>query len=68
MPDEYDEHYGESAYLIGMSWYFSGRTDAALRSAADQLLERMASDGTAPHIRSFNWQCRTAVMGSWYLQ
>jgi hypothetical protein len=51
-----------------MSWYFSGRTDAALRSAADQLLERMASDGTAPHIRSFNWQCRTAVMGSWYLQ
>jgi hypothetical protein len=68
MPDEYDEHYGESAYLIGMSWYFSGRTDAALRSAADQLLERMASDGTAPHIRSFNWQCRSAVMGSWYLQ
>jgi hypothetical protein len=68
MPDEYDEHYGESAYLIGMSWYFSGRTDAALRSAADQLLERMASDGTAPHIRSFNWQCRTAVMGPWYLQ
>jgi hypothetical protein len=68
MPDEYDEHYGESAYLIGMAWYFSGRTDTALQSAANQLLERMATDGTAPHIRSFNWQCRSAVMGPWYLQ
>jgi hypothetical protein len=68
MPEEYDEHYGESAYLIGMSWYFSGRTDTALKSAANQLLERMATDGTAPHIRSFNWQCRSAVMGPWYLQ
>jgi hypothetical protein len=68
MPDEYDEHYGESAYLIGMSWYFSGRSDATLRSAAERLLEHMALDGTAPHIRSFNWQCRSAVMGSWYLQ
>jgi hypothetical protein len=68
MPEEYDEHYGESAYLIGMSWHFSGRSDAALRTAADQLLERMASDGTAPHVRSFNWQCRSAVAGSWYLK
>jgi hypothetical protein len=68
MPDEYDEHYGESAYLIGMSFYFSGRTDAALQSAADRLLERMATDGTAPHIRSFNWQCRSAVMGAFYLE
>jgi hypothetical protein len=67
MPDEYDEHYGESAYLIGMSWHFSGRTDSALRSAADQLLARMASDGRAPHLRSFNWQCRSAVSGAWYL-
>jgi hypothetical protein len=68
MPEEYDEHYGESAYLIGMSWHFSGRNDATLRSAADQLLARMASDGSAPHVRSFNWQCRSAVTGSWYLQ
>lgn len=67
MPEEYDEHYGESAYLIGMSWHFSGRNDSALRSAADQLLARMASDGSAPHLRSFNWQCRSAVMGPWYL-
>jgi hypothetical protein len=68
MPEEYDEHYGESAYLIGMSSHFSGRTDAALRGVADQLLERLASDGTAPHVRSFNWQCRSAVSGAWYLQ
>ena len=68
MPEEYDEHYGESAYLIGMSWYFSGRNDAALRAVADQLLERLSSDGTAPHVRSFNWQCRSAVTGPWYLR
>ncbi|HKY41306.1 MAG TPA: hypothetical protein VJN18_35480 [Polyangiaceae bacterium] len=68
MPEEYDEHYGESAYLIGMSWHFSGRNEAALRGAADQLLARMASDGSAPHVRSFNWQCRSAVAGPWYLQ
>jgi hypothetical protein len=68
MPEEYDEHYGESAYLIGMSWYFSGRNDAALRSVADQLLEKLATDGTAPHVRSFNWQCRGPVQGPWYLR
>ncbi len=68
MPEEYDEHYGESAYLIGMSWYFSGRNDATLRAVADQLLEKLGSDGTAPHVRSFNWQCRSAVTGPWYLR
>jgi hypothetical protein len=68
MSEEYDEHYGESAYLIGMSWHHSGRSDAALRSTAEQLLARMADRGTAPHVRSFNWQCRSAVAGAWYLQ
>lgn len=68
MTEEYDEHYGESAYLIGMAWYFSGRSDAKLRGVADQLLARLATDGTAPHIRSFNWQCRGAVQGPWYLR
>jgi hypothetical protein len=68
MPEEYDEHYGESAYLIAMSWHYSGRADAALRSAADQLLAHLERQGTAPHLRSFNWQCRSAVTGSWYLQ
>jgi hypothetical protein len=68
MVDEYDEHYGESAYLIGMSWYLSGRTDASLRDVANQLLARLARDGRAPHVRSFNWQCRSAVAGAWYLR
>jgi hypothetical protein len=68
MLEEYDEHYGESAYLIGMSWYFSGKTDASLRTAADQLVNKLGSDGTAPHLRSFNWQCRSAVQAPWYLQ
>jgi hypothetical protein len=68
MIDEYDEHYGESAYVIAMAWYFSGRNDDTLRAAADTLVERIASDGTIPHVRSFNWQCRSAVAGAWFLQ
>ena len=68
MVEEYDEHYGESAYLIGMSWYFSGKNDASLRAVADQLVAKLGRDGSAPHIRSFNWQCRSAVQAPWYLQ
>jgi hypothetical protein len=65
--DEYDEHIGESAYLIAMAWHFAGRTDSTLRAAADALVERMAADGTVPHVRSFNWQCRSAVAAPWFL-
>jgi len=68
MLDEYDEHIGESAYLIAMAWHFAGRTDSALRAAADALVELMATDGTVPHVRSFNWQCRSAVAAPWFLQ
>jgi hypothetical protein len=68
MTEDYDEHYGESAYLIAMAWFYSGKTDMELRSAADALTARLGSDGEAPHIRSFNWQCRSAVAGSWFLQ
>ena len=68
MLDEYDEHIGESAYLIAMAWFFSGRTDAMLRGAADTLVELLGTDGTAPHVRSFNWQCRSAVAAPWFLQ
>jgi hypothetical protein len=68
MLDEYDEHFGESAYLIAMAWHFSGRTDAALRAAADALVEQMGTDGSVPHVRSFNWQCRSAVAAPWFLQ
>jgi hypothetical protein len=68
MLDEYDEHYGESAYLIAMAWFYSGKTDAALRTAADTLLGKLRSDGTIPHVRSFNWQCRSAIAGPWFLR
>jgi hypothetical protein len=68
MPEDYDEHYGESAYLIAMAWHYSGKTDQTLRAAADALAARLATDGSAPHIRSFNWQCRGAVAGPWFLR
>ncbi|HEV8246670.1 MAG TPA: hypothetical protein VGP93_12920, partial [Polyangiaceae bacterium] len=68
MIDDYDEHYGESAYLIGMAWYFSGSSDDTLRAAADALVTSLGTNGSAPHIRSFNWQCRSAVAGPWFLQ
>src|SRR6185295_13631927 len=61
MPETYDEHYGESAYLIAMAWYYSGKSDTSLRSAADALVTRLGTNGSAPHVRSFNWQCRSAV-------
>lgn len=68
MPEEYDEHFGESAYLIAMAWFYSGKTDASLRAAADTMVGKLGSDGTIPHVRSFNWQCRSAVAGPWFLR
>ena len=68
MPEEYNEHFGESVYLIAMAWFYSGKTDAALRTAADTLVARMGSEGEVPHVRSFNWQCRSAVAGPWFLR
>jgi len=67
-PDDYNEHWGESAYVIAMAWHLGGRTDASLRSAADALVSGLASNGTSPHLRSFNWQCRSAVAAPYYLQ
>jgi len=68
MLDDFNEHFGESAYIIGMAWYFAGKTDASLRTAADALVTKLGTDGEAPHIRSFNWQCRSAVAGPWFLR
>jgi hypothetical protein len=67
-PDEYEEHWGESAYVVGMAWHYSGRTDAGLRQAADELVTGLATRGTAPHMRSANWQCRSAVGASFFLK
>ncbi len=66
--DYYDEHWGESAYVIAMAWHRGGRTDASLRSVADALVNGLASRGTSPHLRSFNWQCRSAVGAPYFLK
>jgi hypothetical protein len=66
--DDYNEHWGETAYVMAMAWHYGGRTDATLKSAADSLVSGLTSKGTAPHMRSFNWQCRSAVAAPWYLR
>jgi len=66
--DEYDEHWGESAYVVALAWHHDGRGDATLRDAAQGLVDGLAAFGSAPHMRSFNWQCRSAVAAPWYLQ
>lgn len=65
--DSYDEHWGEGAYLAAMAWHLSGRTDDSLRQAALELLDGLRQNGSAPHIRSFNWQCRSAPLTPYYL-
>ncbi len=64
--DEDDEHWGESAYLAGLAYFYSGGTDAALRDAAVAYAKGTSQNGSAPHMRSFNWQCRSAVATSYF--
>ncbi len=66
--DAYDEHWGESAYLVAMAWHHSGRSDAALRTAAEELMAGLRERGEAGQLRSFNWQCRSAVQAPAYLR
>ena len=66
-PDGYDEHWGESAYVIAMAWHYAPDDEPALRDAATALIEGLAANGSAPHMRSFNWQCRAAVATPYYL-
>jgi hypothetical protein len=60
--DEYDEHWGESAYVIALAWRATGRTDAGLFAAAGELINGLRTHGEVGQLRSFNWQCRSAVM------
>ncbi len=60
-PDDYDEHRGETAYVIAMAWHHTGRTDAALKTSADAFVNAFSSQGEVGQLRSFNWQCRSAV-------
>lgn len=60
--DEYEEHWGESAFLVALAWWLDGKRDPALRRAADELVTGLDSRGEVGQLRSFNWQCRTAVL------
>ncbi len=66
--DDYDEHWGEAAYLVGMAWNFSGRTDTGLKQKADALVAGFTTQGEVGHVRSFNWQCRSAVLAPTFLR
>ncbi|WAS97966.1 hypothetical protein [Nannocystis punicea] len=65
--DDYDEHWGESAYVIAMAYYHDGSADAELRQTAEDLAASFGDLGEVPHMRSFNWQCRSAVATPWFL-
>ncbi|MDF2692725.1 MAG: hypothetical protein K0S65_1108 [Labilithrix sp.] len=66
--DDFDEHWGESAYVVALAWHWSGRTNAALKAAADKLVTGLDQKGEAGQLRSFNWQCRSSVIAPFYLQ
>jgi hypothetical protein len=66
--DPYHEHWGEPAYVVAMAYYHGGKTDASLKTAALQMLAGLKSNGSVPHLRSFNWQCRSAVAAPYYLR
>ncbi len=67
-PDDYDEHWGESAYVVALAWTWSGKSNAALDKAAKELVTGFATKGEIGQLRSFNWQCRSAVMTPFYLR
>jgi len=68
LADEFEEHWGESAYVVAMAWHHGGRTDAALRGTADELIAGLRSRGEAGQLRSFNWQCRSAIATPYFLE
>ncbi|HLL24809.1 MAG TPA: DNRLRE domain-containing protein [Kofleriaceae bacterium] len=66
--DAYDEHWSESAYVVAMAWHHGGRTDTSLQTAAAEILAGHKARASSPHMRSFNWQCRSAVATPYYLK
>ncbi len=59
--DAYDEHWGESAYVVALAWNATGRSEQMLETAAKQLVAGFKANGEVGQTRSFNWQCRSAV-------
>ena len=66
--DPYHEHWGEPAYVVAMAWFHGGKTDSTLKTAALQMLAGLKTYGSSPHMRSFNWQCRSAIAAPYYLK
>ncbi len=66
--DPYHEHWGEPAYVVAMAWHHGGRSDATLKTAAMAMLAGEKTHASSPHMRSFNWQCRSAVAAPYYLR
>jgi hypothetical protein len=66
--DDYDEHWGEGAYIVAMAWHHGGKQEPALKQVADALVSGFDAHGVVPHMRSFNWQCRSAVATPYYLK
>ncbi len=66
--DSFDEHWGEPAYVVALAYEHSGRDDSELFSIARNLVINLADHGTSPHVRSFNWQCRSAVATPYFLR
>ena len=46
--DTYDEHWGESAYVVALAWYWGGKTNTKLRQAADELVAGAEHGGGKP--------------------
>ncbi len=65
--DDYDEHIGESAYVVALARALAGEQDAELDGALDALLDKLAADAEIGQLRSYNWQCRSAVMTPTFL-
>lgn len=66
--DDYNEHWGEAAYILALAWDATGRTEDNLEQAAHELLTGFRTKGVIGHVRSFNWQCRGAVMAPAFLK
>lgn len=64
--DPDNEHWGEAAYVMAMAYHYSH--DASLANAVGGLVAKLKQYGRAPHMRSFNWQCRSAVATPAYMR
>jgi hypothetical protein len=60
--DGYDEHWGEPAYVVALAYAATGKTEPTLKQAAEQMIAGLTANGVVGQTRSFNWQCRSAVM------